>query len=409
MVRESWDLAVIGGGAAGMAAAIAASDLGDRVVLIEKSSFLGKKITASGNGRCNLMNLREPVYYGDSGFAKDVLESFGREDLRRFWNGLGLCLSEETEGRIYPSTFQSASVLDALKTRLKANRVEIFLQTPVRGFSPEDNIFRIDCGENAFFAKRVIVAAGGPASPKLGGTDDGYRLLKEFGHTIIPAAPALCPLVTDKRSVSGLSGIRCRCGISLYGPDGTLLHTEKGEVLFTDSGISGICAMQCARFVQEGCRAELDLVERIFPDNQTLFAALKERREKAGEFPPETVCTGFLLPKLAFAVLKQAGIETRGRTAGDLKDEELKAIAERVHHYSLQVTGTRGLEEAQVTAGGAECAEFDPSTMESRLKSGLHAAGEVLNVDGDCGGFNLMFVFASGILAGRNGRKGEQP
>ena len=407
MVRESWDLAVIGGGAAGMAAAIAASDLGDRVVLIEKSSFLGKKITASGNGRCNLMNLREPVHYGDSGFARGVLDSFGKDDLYRFWGGLGLCLSEETEGRVYPSTFQSSSVLNALKTRLKSNRVEIFLQTPVEGISLENELFRVNCGEKYFYTKRVLIAAGGPAAPKLGGTDDGYGLLKAFGHTIIPPAPALCPLLTDRKSISGLSGIRCRCGISLYGSDGTLLHEEKGEVLFTDNGISGICAMQCARFVQEGCRAELDLVERVFPDDQMLLTALKHRREKAGEFPPETVCTGFLLPKLAYAVLKQAGIEIRDWTAGDLKDTELRAVAERTHHYTLQIIGTKGLEEAQVTAGGAICAEFDPSTMESRLQSGLHAAGEVLNVDGDCGGFNLMFAFASGILAGRNGRKGE--
>lgn len=408
MVQETWDFAVIGGGAAGMAAAIAASELGDRVVLIEKSSFLGKKITASGNGRCNLMNLREPVYYGDREFALEALRSFGKEDLKHFWSSLGLCLSEE-EGRIYPSTFQSASVIDVLKTRLKTNGVTVFLQTPVNRISRENGAFRLSCGEKDFRAKRVLVAAGGPASPKLGGTDAGYGLLQAFGHMIIPASPALCPLVTDKRSVSGLSGIRCRCGIALYSVDGTLLHKEKGEVLFTDSGISGICAMQCARFVRgDGCRVELDLVNRVFPDDQMLISALKNRREKAGIFPIETVCTGFLMPKLAFAVMKQAEIETRGRTAGDLRDEELTTIAERLHRYTLQVTGTKGLEEAQVTAGGADCREFDPLTMESRLQDGLYAAGEILNVDGDCGGYNLMFAFASGIQAGRNGRKDEQ-
>ena len=167
--------------------------------------------------------------------------------------------------------------------------------------------------------------------------------------------------------------------------------------------------MQCARFVRgDGCRVELDLVNRVFPDDQMLISALKNRREKAGIFPIETVCTGFLMPKLAFAVMKQAEIETRGRTAGDLRDEELTTIAERLHRYTLQVTGTKGLEEAQVTAGGADCREFDPLTMESRLQDGLYAAGEILNVDGDCGGYNLMFAFASGIQAGRNGRKDEQ-
>ena len=196
-----------------------------------------------------------------------------------------------------------------------------------------------------------------------------------------------------------------RCNISLFDRKHSLLQRKKGEVLFTEYGISGICAMQCARFIEEsGCVAELDLISRVFPDKTDLMSYLKRRRKDVSFLQPEHILTGFLLPKLSFAVMKQAGIDMHKRLAGNLTDDELHAIANRLYRYTLPITGVRGLEDAQVTAGGADCNEFDPRTMESRIESGLYAAGEILNVDGDCGGFNLMFAFSSGILAGLNGR-----
>ena len=167
--------------------------------------------------------------------------------------------------------------------------------------------------------------------------------------------------------------------------------------------------MQCARFVKEnGCTAELDIVSRVFQEESKLMEFLKSRREKVSNFPPEQILTGFLLPKLSFAVMKQAGISMRNSLAGDLTDDDLLAVADRLHHYTLRIEGVKGLDDAQVTAGGAACREFDPETMESHIVKGLHAAGELLDVDGDCGGFNLMFAFSSGILAGLNGREEER-
>ena len=404
-MREKRDFIVVGGGASGMAAAVAASCSGERVLLLEKSSSLGKKISASGNGRCNLMNTLDPVYYGDTDFAARVLRLFGRKDLERFWGGLGLCLCEEEEGRVYPATFQASSVVDALKTGLKSGGVETMLQAPVLRVRKEGGMFCAETGQGTFFAERILIASGGAASPKLGGSSSGYSILASFGHHIVPPSPTLCPLTTDRKSISGLSGIRTRCRLSLYNRAHELLHSEKGEILFTDYGISGICAMQCARFTEEGCTAELDLAGRIFPDAPALTEYLRRRREKVGIFPPETILTGFLMPRLAFAVLKQAGIETRNRTVGDLSDAELASAGCTAYRYTLQITGTKGLDESQATSGGAECREFIPETMESRIVKGLHASGELLNVDGGCGGFNLMFAFSSGILAGLNGRR----
>ena len=400
-----WDFIVIGGGASGMAAAIASAKLGDRVLLLEKSSALGRKIAASGNGRCNLMNTGDPVYYGDAGFAADIFKCCPKENIIGFWKDAGLFLTEEEAGRVYPRTFQSSSVLEALKAMLRMYHVEIMLQTAVTGIRKDGGLFVISSGAGSFSAGRILIAAGGSAYPRLGGSDDGYTFLHSFGHRIIDPFPALCPLCTDAKSISGLSGIRIRCRIILTGGNSRELFSTRGEVLFTDYGISGICAMQCARFVNgQECSLHIDLTGDLFSDREKMIDTLRKRRKRFERFSPEHILNGILVPKLSFAVLKQAGITLRGRTAGSLTDEEISRTAETLRDYSLRITETRGFTEAQVSAGGVDCAAFDPSTMESSIVPGLYAAGEVLNVDGDCGGFNLMFATATGLLAGRNGR-----
>ncbi len=404
---NEYDFAVIGGGAAGMAAAVSASACGDKVIVIEKSNALGKKILASGNGRCNLMNTGELKYFGDPVFAGKILENYTQEELIQYWNSMGIRLCEESGGRMYPCTFHSATVTDAYKIRLKADGTEILLQTPVKSIEKKDDTcFSIRTDKGLFKTKRILIACGGPSKPKLGGTDDGTGFLLKFGHSILPIRPALCPLTTEKKGISGLSGIRVKCRIILENPQGEFILQEEGEVLFTDEGISGICVMQTARFAEPGYRIVLDLTGKIFSDYEKLTEVLIKRQKAIPDFPPETLLYGILVPRLSFAVMKQAGITMKNRRAGDLSEQEIRTVALKCGRYILTITGNRGLEEAQVSAGGAECSEFFPETMESRLIPGLHAAGEVLNVDGDCGGYNLMFATASGILAGLNGRRG---
>ena len=408
---QKWDFAVIGGGASGIAAAISAAKVGDRVVLLEKSSALGRKISASGNGRCNLMNNGKPVYYGEPSFVLEAFKHLSPNDLKLFWHTAGIILKEEDEGRIYPCTFHSSTVLEALKTNLHLLDVDIRLQTSVISINKRNNLFFLVTDSGLFTADRILIATGGTASPRLGGVDSGYHFLRSFGHRILPVFPALCPLVSDNLSISGLSGIRVRCALSLFDKKKNMLFKTKGEVLFTDYGISGICSMQCARFINdESYYIELDLISHLFPEENLILDELTFRRNRFSDLPPEYLLNGILVPKLSFAVLKQAQITLRGRKTGDLTDNELRLIALHLHCYSLQIKGTRGFENAQVTAGGACCSEFDPSNMESYIVKGLHASGEVLNIDGDCGGYNLMFAFISGILAGSNGRinrKGE--
>ena len=405
-MKEIFDLIVIGGGAAGLAAAVCAAEKGDHVLILEASSALGRKILASGNGRCNLMNLKEPKYYGDSKFACEVLKGFPASRQIDFWHHLGLRLAEENDGRVYPCTYQAISVLHALKTGLEINHVQTLLQTPAVLLKKEQDIYSVYTEKDAFYAQRVLVATGGPANRKLGGRDDGILLLKPFRIRCVPFFPALTPLNAEKKYISGLSGIRVRCRVRLKDEKGNTLHQEEGEVLFTDYGVSGICIMQCARFTGNGRKIlELDLAGRIFPNDMILLNELFERKKRFSEQTPEALLNGILVPKLSFAVLKQAGFSLRGEKLGSVTDEAVRKAAETVRHYKIVIEGVRGLDEAQVSAGGADCQAFDPKTLVCRNFSGLHIAGEVMNTDGDCGGYNLMFAFASGILAGLNGRQ----
>ena len=400
-MNQNADVIVIGAGASGMAAAICAAGRHGNVLLLEKGEKPGRKILASGNGRCNIMNSGTPRYFGDPAFAGEVLRRCPSEEIRRFFAHYGLMLTEEEDGRIYPVSYMSSTVLSVLKTAMEASGVRLLTRTGAISISRRDRAFEVTTDSGAVFtAGRVIVTCGGAAQPKAGGSADGYGLLASLGHRIISPQPALVPLETDRKSISGLSGIRVRCTVSLAQGD-RILHEEKGEVLFTDYGISGICVMQCSRFVLNGeTQILLNLLDGIFPGSMEACDELKRRRQLFRSFSPVSLLDGILAAKLSYAVLKQADIPMRGETAGDLNDSDLRRIAETAFHYRIPVTGNRGIDYAQVTAGGADCSEFAPATMASLIVPGLYAAGEVLNVDGDCGGFNLMFAFSSGMIAG---------
>ena len=400
-MTENFDVIVIGGGASGMAAAIASAERGSNTLLLEKSDRLGRKILASGNGRCNLMNNGPLKYYGNAQFAGDVIGNCCNKDLYRFFRRYGLIVKEEKEGRVYPVTLKSVSVLDTLKNAIAINHVNVRLNTELRDVSKTGNGFICRTYEGGeYLSERIVVCTGGAAQKKLGGSYDGYHYLQSFGHHIERVFPSLVPAVTDRKSISGLSGIRVRCDLSLKKGD-ICLHQETGEVLFTDYGLSGICVMQCSRFIAEpGLHFELDFFSSVFDDPNEAFEEITGRRSKFEQFSPVALLDGILLPKLSYAVLKQAGIPLRGEEAGSLSDQDLKKIVKTAYHYRTDIETVKSFDEAQVTAGGASCDEFDPKTMESLIVKGLFAAGEVLDVDGDCGGYNLMFAFASGLIAG---------
>lgn len=407
---------IIGGGASGMAAAIAAAQRGDQVTVLERGRKALKKLGVTGNGRGNLLNCGQPEFYGDTAFALEALRHMPYERIAAFLSETGIPLVHEEAGRMYPSSFLASSAVDALKLRAQELGVSVNVNTRAIHIIRQGREFALRCmrsiyaedtlrksgkvkqgeliGEEhcVYTADRVIVTVGGAAAPMHGTDGTAYTLLTEHGHVLTPIRPALCALVTDKPPLAGLNGQRVRAKLTLVQREQPLCESA-GEALFAEDGVSGIAAMQLARFVQEGCALTMDLRMAVAGDAEAdIEAWLCRRAERVSD--PKHLLTGACTPQLAQALWRMSG------QTPSLSREALCALARAVERFTLPVRGTRGFDSAQVTAGGIRTADFDPATMESLLCPGLYAAGEVLDVDGGCGGHNLMFAFASGLLAG---------
>lgn len=395
------EIIIIGGGAAGMAASIEAASRGASVTLLERMDRIGKKLLATGNGRCNLMNEGTPCYPGGSTFAEAVLKNCGVQQQKDFWEKSGLRLRTEEDGRVYPASGQASTVLEVLRLAMERLGVKVVLQAAVEDIRRDDRGFTVIAGEKAFHGDRLILAGGGCAQPKLGSDGSLWPLAQALGHTLVAPKPALTQVITDTLPIKGLSGIRIKAEVMAVSK-GKILHRENGEALFTDYGVSGVCVMQCARFVEKGGVLRLNLLRGMgFESSGQAREELERRHNLWAEQPMERLLTGLCVPRLAGSLCMEAGIRFRDRTIGSLKKNEAAALAEVMAAFELPVKGIKGFDSAQVTAGGLCVDEFDPTTMASKLVPGLYAAGEILDVDGTCGGFNLMFAFGSGLLAAR--------
>ena len=393
---------IIGGGAAGLAAAITAAECGDQVTILERMDRVGKKILATGNGRCNLMNTGALRFPGGNKLAEEVLVRCGVNEQTCFWQHLGLRMRQEDGGRMYPVSGMASTVLDTLRFAAAALCVKIITNVKVTGLFKARHGWTVMAGENKWKADRVIVAGGGCAQPKLGSDGSTWGLLTSLGHTMVEAKPALTQVITETAAIKGLSGIRVRTSVEVSRGN-SVVHWESGELLFADYGVTGVCVMQCARFVQPGDELHIDLVKAMgFECPADMRAELQRRRKVWISRPGSELLTGLCVPKLSQALMQAAGLQLS--SCGDLSDASIERLVSSAADFKLTVRGLKGFESAQVTAGGISAEEFRADTMESVLATGVHAAGEVLDVDGDCGGFNLMFAFGSGILAGLDGR-----
>lgn len=386
---------IIGGGAAGLCAAVAAARKGDQVTVLERMDRVGKKILATGNGRCNLLNAGPLRYPGNGEFARQVIDY---PALKRFFEELGLTLRQEAEGRVYPASGQASSVLDVLRLAMDRLGVQIITGCQVTGLSKKKDLFTAQTSQGVFTAQKVIVCGGGKAAPKLGSDGSAYKLLKDLGHEITPLRPALTQFKCESPFLKGLSGIRVKAKVWVT-QGAHILAKQEGEALFTDYGVSGVCAMQLSRFGQEkNCALHLDLRPALGLEGDALSFLLR-RKEAFGDVPMSQFFTGLCVNRLAESLLRVLGIPG-SMTARQLFKNQWERLAALIADVPLPIMGVNGFESAQVTWGGAAPWMFDPNTMESLICPGLYAAGEILDVDGDCGGFNLMFAWASGLKAG---------
>ena len=395
------NVCVIGGGAAGMLAALTAAENGHRVLLLERQSRVGRKLLATGNGRCNLSNYHvSPAHYhGGAGFCDFALSQFDVGETLQYFASLGLLTVSEASGRIYPMSNMAGSVLDVLRYALE--RPEIDLQTgqTVTAVRKMPEGFSVKTETDTFSARCLILAAGGAAGSKVGGGMDGYRLAKSLGHHRTALYPSLVQLKTDPTYPRALKGVKAQCGISIC-RGSQVLARNSGEVLFTEYGVSGPAIFDLSRSVSAG-GSDLTCLLNFFPDweEAEVLHWLSQRQAAMATHEASTLLTGSCHTRLGQMICKSAGF-TNQRAAGLTRDD-LRRIAGQATHFALPITGTCGFDQAQVTAGGLDTSEFDPRTLQSRLVPGLYACGEVLDIDGDCGGYNLQWAWSSGRLAGK--------
>ncbi len=396
---------IIGGGASGiMAALTAAEDRENRVLLLERQQRIGRKLLATGNGRCNLTNTGASAehYHGENpDFVRPALSRFPPEETLAFFHALGLLTVTEYGGRVYPLSNSANSVLDVLRFALDRADVEQRTACPVRAISREDGGFGIQTDEGRLFAEKLVVACGGAAGGKLGGVTDGYELMKTLGHRRTGLYPALAPIYTDPEYPRALKGVRSQAALRLC-RGGTTLGESEGELQFVEQGVSGPAVFDLARAAAAE-REGLALHVRFLPAGTDALALLRQRRACFPEQEAGELFTGMLHNRLGRMLVRYSGL-SGSRAIGSLTDDELRRAAAACGDFVLPVRGTAGFDSAQVTAGGIRTEGINPETLESRFVPGLFLCGELLDVDGDCGGYNLQWAWASGRLAGRLGR-----
>lgn len=401
---QKFQIAVIGGGASGMMAAIAAARSGAKVVILEKNKKLGKKLLSTGNGRCNFTNeyMSAKCYRSDHPeYIPKVLGQFTEEQTVSFFRELGI-LPKSRNGYLYPQPDQAAAVLDALFMELRRLHVSMFCGCTVNKLYRHDNGFEIHTAKNVYYAKKVILSSGSLAAPQLGASGEGYEIAASFGHRLSPVVPALVQLISKEGYFRELAGIRIDAKAAVF-VEGEKLCSDQGEVQLTAYGISGIPVFQISRYASKaldaGKRVEVRLDLLPGQDFSWITGELARLCAFDGRRRAEQLLSGFFNQKLIPVLLGRAGIKA-GTFASDLKRTDLERLVSTIKDFRVPVSGTKSMEQAQICAGGVDLSGIDPDSMESRKQKGLYITGELLDVDGICGGYNLQWAWSSGWIAG---------
>ena len=393
-------IGIIGGGASGMTAALAAAVPGNEVLLFERQARVGRKLLATGNGRCNLTNLKAAAagYHGDDPqFVNAALAAFPVDKTLQWFRDLGLYTVAEESGRVYPYSDQANSVVDVLRFGLQKDNIQLLTGFEVTRVRKDAEGFLVESKDGKYRCDRLIIACGGLAGTKLGGSMSGYQLLRSFGHRVTKLRPALVQVKSSWGGCVSLKGVRTNCHAAIYHED--VLHSQStGELQFTEYGLSGPVMFEITRDVCQksgNWTCKLDFLPQA--EEAELLTELQRRTQR--ELPAEELLTGIVHNRLGKVLIKAAGVSAQ-MMVKELTLQQLTDICAKVKAFEVPLTETLGMDSAQVTAGGVVTADFDPQTMQSKLVPGLYACGEVLDVDGDCGGYNLQWAWSSGMAAG---------
>ncbi len=422
---------VVGAGASGMMAAITAAKNGAAVTVVDAMDRAGKKILLTGNGRCNLTHVderpEESCFGAERVWIREVMRHLMPEDVRRFFLELGLPTFEKN-GYVYPVTGQSSSVTAVLTSEMRRLKIKLKLSEKILALEKDGTIWKVRTDSWCYEGDAVILACGSKAAPRTGSDGSGYELAKMAGHRIRAVQPALTPVLCEGDFFQAVAGVRCRATVSLYrvtkkeprkGPgresekesgrkpeEKRLIRRESGELLWTGYGVSGILVFQLSRFISTSSSPEKELILEadLLPDlsEEDLAGILRMKAKALGQEKLPALLAGFLNEKLIPVILKRAGMTKKNSCEEMAGDRELLGrLVWSIKHFRLIPRGTKSFDTCQVCAGGVDTAQVDCRTLESGLQSGLYFAGEILDVDGLCGGYNLQWAWASGYTAGR--------
>lgn len=403
-----YDVIIIGAGASGLMAAITAARGGSSVLMLERKEKAGKKILATGNGKCNYTNrVQKPECYrsNDSAFVMKVLSCFDVQKTLLFFEELGI-YPKERDGYYYPNSEQAASVQQVLLLECERLGVTIRCNEQAKEIlQPEYTVITEDSDQKQYRYQghKLILAAGGCASPQMGSDGSGYQLAKALGHTILKPLPALVQLKSPNKCCKTASGVRTIAKVTAMA-DGKQLSEEVGEIIFTDYGISGIPVLQISRFIakaladSKNTMLKLDFLKDI--TEEELMVLLKKRISHNPALSFEEMMIGLLNHKLNYFLIKEAGSDPTMQV-GRVTEKELKALIRQMKGFQLPINATNSFDQAQVCAGGVSTKQINPDRMESLLHKGLYFAGELIDVDGTCGGYNLQWAWSSGYVAGK--------
>ena len=404
-MSENMRVLIVGAGAAGMMAAIAAKRQGSEVVIFEQLKEPGKKIMATGNGKCNFTNrfLSCKNYSAlDLNFVDTVLQQFSNQDAIQFFYDLGV-LSKEKNGYYYPNSNQASSIRDALWNECYHLGVEIQLSAQIQSVSNENGLFQIQTDQETFFGDSLIFASGLLAGTNLGSDGSAFQYIEHFGHKLRDIVPGLVQMKSEQSIFKHLAGIRSDVTMELW-HKGERLFQDQGELQLTNYGISGIVSFQTSLIASQYLHEKKELEVRIdfvpILDNVQWMDLVKRQFREKTYLNHKAKLAGFVSEKLANAFLLDQGIVPESKK--ELSTEQIEELAQRFKQFRVMITDTKGFDECQVCLGGVSLEEVNPQTMMSRIWPGLYFAGEVLDVAGQCGGYNLQWAWSSGVVAGTN-------
>lgn len=400
--RKQWNLLIIGAGAAGMMAAITAARAGKSVCILEKSDKVGKKLLATGNGKCNFTNANmfTEAFHGEKAFVEQVLDTFSVKDCLDFFYSIGI-YPKNKNGYYYPNSEQAASVVKALEQELARMHVKIMLETAVLSIHPEEQGVVVQTNKGSFAGDDLILASGLLASPKLGSDGSMFDAIKALGHRFVPVLPALCGFFCKGIPFKQVSGVRVQGTVKAY-VDNKLLAEDTGEIQFTDYGLSGIPVFQISHFLSKGLYEKRDVRIQLvlLPDfeQKQLLEELHYRKVHFTESTMEHLLNGLLPQKLADMLLQKLHMD-KEQYISSLTEKEIQSLAYEMQNLKVSVTKCRDYEFAQVCTGGIPLKDVEWTTLESQFVKHIYFAGEILDVDAICGGYNLHFAWATGQRA----------